>query len=35
MPFDLFKSIEISLGINRRATQIAVGGFIVMALAIG
>ena len=35
MPFDLFKSIEVSLGINRRATQIAMGGFIVMALAIG
>lgn len=30
-----FKAIEISLGINRQATMIAVGGFIVMALAIG
>lgn len=31
----LFKAIETSLGINRQATKIAVGGFIVMALAIG
>lgn len=31
----LFKAIETSLGINRQATRIAVGGFIVMALAIG
>jgi hypothetical protein len=31
----LFKAIELSLGINRQATMIAVGGFVVMALAIG
>ena len=31
----LFKAIETSLGINRQATKIAIGGFIVMALAIG
>lgn len=31
----LFKSIELSLGINRQATKIAIGGFVVMALAIG
>lgn len=31
----VFKAIEISLGINRQATRIAVGGFVVMALAIG
>ena len=31
----LFKAIETSLGINRQATKIAVGGFVVMALAIG
>lgn len=30
-----FKAIELSLGINRHATRIAVGGFVVMALAIG
>jgi hypothetical protein len=30
-----FKAIEMSLGINRQATRIAVGGFVVMALAIG
>lgn len=30
-----FKAIEISLGINRQATMIAAGGFVVMALAIG
>lgn len=30
-----FKAIETSLGINRQATRIAVGGFVVMALAIG
>jgi hypothetical protein len=31
----IFKAIETSLGINRQATRIAVGGFVVMALAIG
>lgn len=31
----IFKAIETSLGINRQATRIAIGGFIVMALAIG
>jgi hypothetical protein len=30
-----FKAIELSLGINRQATKVAVGGFVVMALAIG
>jgi hypothetical protein len=35
MSFDPFKAIETSLGINPQATKIAVGGFIVMALAIG
>jgi hypothetical protein len=35
MALDVFKAIEMSLGINRQATQIAVGGFVVMALAIG
>ena len=30
-----FKAIETSLGINRQATTIAMGGFVVMALAIG
>ena len=30
-----FKAIEVSLGINRQATKIAIGGFVVMALAIG
>jgi hypothetical protein len=30
-----FKAIEVSLGINRQATKIAMGGFIVMALAVG
>jgi hypothetical protein len=30
-----FKAIELSLGINRQATVIAAGGFVVMALAIG
>lgn len=30
-----FEAIELSLGINRQATKIAVGGFVVMALAIG
>ena len=30
-----FKAIEMSLGINRQATKIAIGGFVVMALAIG
>lgn len=30
-----FKAIELSLGINRQATVIALGGFVVMALAIG
>lgn len=30
-----FKAIELSLGINRQATKIALGGFVVMALAIG
>lgn len=30
-----FKAIEMSLGINRQAAKIAVGGFVVMALAIG
>lgn len=30
-----FKAIQLSLGINRQATMIAVGGFVVMALAIG
>ncbi|MCU0903443.1 MAG: hypothetical protein MUE83_06160 [Tabrizicola sp.] len=30
-----FKAIEMSLGINRQATVIALGGFVVMALAIG
>jgi hypothetical protein len=30
-----FKAIELSLGLNRQATMIAVGGFVVMALAIG
>lgn len=34
MPFDPFKAIEVSLGINRTATRIAVGGFIVLALAV-
>jgi hypothetical protein len=29
------KAIELSLGINRQATKIAIGGFVVMALAIG
>lgn len=31
----IFKAIETSLGINRQATRIAIGGFVVMALAIG
>lgn len=31
----VFKAIETSLGINRQATRIAIGGFVVMALAIG
>lgn len=30
-----FKAIETSLGINPQATRIAVGGFVVMALAVG
>jgi uncharacterized membrane protein HdeD (DUF308 family) len=30
-----FKAIEVSLGINRQATTVAMGGFVVMALAIG
>lgn len=31
----ILKAVEVSLGINRQATRIAVGGFVVMALAIG
>lgn len=31
----IFKAIEVSLGINRPATKIAIGGFVVMALVIG
>lgn len=35
MTLDLFKSIETSLGINPKATKIAVGGFVVLAMIIG
>jgi hypothetical protein len=35
MTLDPIAAIQTSLGINRRATVLAIGGFIVMALAIG
>jgi hypothetical protein len=35
MPLDPISAIQTSLGINRTATQLTIGGFVVMAAAIG
>jgi hypothetical protein len=35
MPLDPINAIQTSLGINRTATQLTIGGFVVMAAAIG